>query len=53
MGSEVATHSYEAEETLRVRCANETNLVPYTEFSYLLPEKLEWALLTDIKFVFY
>ena len=53
MGSEVAAHAYEALETLRVWCENETNKVPYTEFSYLLPKELEGALPTNVTFVFY
>ena len=52
-GSEVAAHAYEAVDTLRVRCANETNEVPYTEFSYLFPKGLEGALPTDVTFVVY
>ena len=31
-GSEVAAHAYEAAETLRVWCENETNELPYTGF---------------------
>ena len=52
-GSEVAAHAHEAAETLRVWCENETNEVPYTEFSCLLLKELEKALPIDVTFAFY
>ena len=52
MGSEVSAHAYEAAETLRIRCENETNEVPFTEFPCLFPKEVEGALPTNSTFVF-